>query len=329
MQLLRHNWPFKLLSLAGAITVALFVYKQEDRLQRTLILPVTIAPPVGQRVVEPPQNFQVYVDVEGPAQVVRSIENKNFQLVFDASKVTPGVRKEIDVTVEQSEQLRGKGLDVSWRPRKIPVLLVSDKTKVLPIVIKPVNRPDGWQIKDLQIKSLTGGAPDVTVSGPVEMVDRVAQVVAAVPLDSTEVINELVQLQPFDSAGNKVEDSQTRLLLAPTQVLVSGMQERVVLQKPRVPVQPMFTSPVGARISVQVLPRYVRIVGPERAVSETYVVETEPIIVAAGQNEVVREVQLVPPKAGITVTPTSVRVTLRNLAATRAAPPGVGVRPGR
>src|SRR5207237_6391377 len=122
-------------------------------------------------------------------------------------------------------------ISVDWRPKSIPVLIDSDATKDFKVLVKPLNRPEGWRMKEEPRPKPTM----VTVSGTQQTVSRVDAVVAEFPVEPTEQINTLVTLQAVDSQGNPVKG---RILLAPPQVLVTVLQQRVVLQK-RVPVQPV------------------------------------------------------------------------------------------
>lgn len=299
--LLKHNWHLKLLCLGAAVTLALFVRKQEDLLRRRILLPVKIDPPPGQRVVEPPSNTSVQVDLEGPAEVVRAVEDDDVRLDFDPSGALPGQRKWAPVTVHLPEKYRDRVM-VDWRPRSLPVLLVSDKSQEFPVILKPLERPEGWELRDAQVSPSR-----VTVSGTAEAVGRVATVAAAFNVEPTERINTLVTLQALDGSGNIVRDA---VHLEPAQVLVTGMQQRVVLQK-RVPVQPVFEAPAGMRVSVEVSPARVRLVGPESEVSKIYVVETERVIIPAGQAQLTQQISVAVPPGGVSVTPQRVKVTFR------------------
>src|SRR5688572_21928757 len=111
MRFLQHNWHWKLLALSLAIMVHVYVRKQQDVLRTTMMLPVTVSPPEGQRVVEPPSGSrQVRVNLEGPAEIVRQIDTEEVRLRFDTSWVRPGARTLVPVSVELPEKYRDRVL---------------------------------------------------------------------------------------------------------------------------------------------------------------------------------------------------------------------------
>src|SRR2546423_13655070 len=106
MQFLKHNWKLKVLCLGLALLLQGYVRKQEDKLRTSLLLPVNIQAPAGQRLVEPSSSFRVRVDLEGPAEVVRTIDNEAVRLKYDLSNVRPGKRTDVPITVERPEKYR-------------------------------------------------------------------------------------------------------------------------------------------------------------------------------------------------------------------------------
>src|SRR5437660_84927 len=100
MQVLRQNWQYKVAGLAAAIVLSVYVNKQGETLHRTISLPVTLPTRVGERVAEPSPGFQVFVDLDGPADQVRAIDITDVKLIFDTSAVPPGKLTQVPVTVE-------------------------------------------------------------------------------------------------------------------------------------------------------------------------------------------------------------------------------------
>src|SRR4051794_10092942 len=161
MGILRHNWPWKLVSLGAALALAVFVRKQEDVLRRTLLLPLDVSAPSGQRVIEPPPGTQVRVDLEGPAERVRSIINEGVRLNYDTSRLVPGGRAMVPIKVELPERLRDN-VEVDWRPRSVQVRLTSDASRDLPVTVKVEKRLENWELKEVPI-----AAPSrASVTGP-------------------------------------------------------------------------------------------------------------------------------------------------------------------
>lgn len=302
MRFLSHNWHIKLLCLVGAILLAVFVRKQENVLQRNLVLPIILTPPVGQRVVDPPRGASVEVELEGPSNIVRAIQDTDLKLVIDTSAVRPGQRMQVPVLVEVPDKFRR--VMVSWRPRSIGVRYVSDTSKEFPVVVKPLKPLDDWELVEAP-----RAQPDrVTVSGTEDVVSRVAAVTAVLPLEPEEAINTLVTLQALDAENNNITD---QVQLAPPQVMVTGAQQRVLLQT-RLKVQADWHIPPDARIAdVEVTPPRVLVTGPRRLVSNLDVLDTETVTVPPGKTEYSQTVTLVVPDSRLDVSPRRVRVTIR------------------
>jgi YbbR domain-containing protein len=302
MVILKHNWPWKLLSLGIAVLVAVYVRKQEDAVQRYLWLDAAIPVPAGQRLVEVLPSPRIQVTLDGPSELVNAITSDDLRVDLDLARLVTGQRSTIPVTISLAQRYADR-VRVRWQPQRLQVRVVSDAVEELPVSIKPLNAPAGWQLT----APLKAEPERVTVSGTEEAVSRVASVVAAFTIPDGARISEQVTLQAVDQNGNNVTRN---VEIRPAQVLVTGMQERIVLQK-QVPVQPVFTAPAGTAVSVNVSPPRVRALGPEAEIADLYVVETEPIALPSGQPQVTREVALKPPKPGIQLQPARVKVTLK------------------
>ncbi|MGV3721089.1 MAG: YbbR-like domain-containing protein [Actinomycetota bacterium] len=313
MNVLKHNWPIKVLSLVVGIVLSVYVRGQQDRISRTLVLPVIIPTPEGQRVVEPSAGTQVVVNLEGPGELVQALDTEQVKLEIDTSGVQPGATVRVPISVEIPEKLRNQGVEAVWRPRSIRVKLISDATRQAPVEVQVLDPPEGWELTaNPQITP-----PQVTISGAQQDVARVARVVAQLPLEAEERISKLVTVQAFDADGVNITDQVRRL--APAQVLVAVTQQRVLLQKD-VPVQPIVRIPPGARVSVRVTPDQVRLLGPARRLGGIYFVETAPVQLPTGRGAVSREVALISPNKDVTLRPDRVKVTVQVLPAAGAQP---------
>jgi YbbR domain-containing protein len=295
--------------------LAAFVRKQENLVQRTILLPINITPPVGQRMVDPARGANVEVELEGPTDVVRSIQDSDVSLVIDTSSVHPGKRVNVPVLVELPEKYHRVMVD--WKPRSIGVRFVSDTSKKFTIGVKALNPLEEWDLIDAPVADVE----QVMVSGTEEAVARVTAVVAFVPLEPVASINALVTLQALDADSKNITDL---VHLHPPQVMVRAMQQRVVLQK-RVQVQPVWEIPVDTRpTSVEVNPERVRVTGNRKLVSDLDMLYTERLTVPPGKLEHTQEVSLEVPEGLKEVSPQRVRVTIR-LAPLR--PRGSGTEP--
>lgn len=315
MQLLKHNWHWKLLSLVLAIILNVFVRtRKEETLVNAVLLPLGVTAPPGQRVAEPSPDFRVRVDLEGPAELVRSmIENDDLRLEFDESRLEAGKRVPVPIQIEYPDRYKGR-VTVDWRPRVVHVKLVSDATRQLPIVVKPLNRLPGWEFRELP----TARPDQVTVSGPEPAVSKVATVEAPFTVDENPRVSVPVALRALDSSQNDITD---QVRLRPAQVMVTGMQDPVVIQK-RVPVQPAFQIPPGTRVrSLEVVPSHVRIVGPQRTLASIYVLNTDPIPIPSGATKVQHEAVVEAAGANVEVTPSKVTVHIQLVPIEAPAPP--------
>lgn len=302
MQFLKHNWFFKLLSLAAAVVLALFVNKQEDTAQRTMYRDIVIEARQGQQVAEPRGGLQVTIDMEGPRELIRAIENEDVQVNLDTDTVPAGKRVSVPVEVLLPEKYKSR-INVDWRPRSVQVRLISDTSRVADVVVKPLNPPEGWEFTETP----RANPARVTVSGPKEAVDAVTSVIAPFNMEPMERLSTTATLQALNSRNEVVTDL---VRLEPRQVLVTGNLEPVALQR-RVPVQPILTPPPGMRLTVTVSPAQVRVVGPKRALNNLYVIETAPISLPPGPGQVVRDVPLQMLPDLVEVSPTRVRVTVK------------------
>lgn len=304
MTFLKENWVLKLLALGAAILLAVFVYRDEDRSRATFNVSPSIQAPPGQRVKEPLPGFIVRVELEGRAPVIRQITNADLRVTIDTTGLRPGRRTSVPINVSLPEKFQDQVL-IDWRPRSVQVRFESDAQKELPVLVKPLNPPEGWEMRETP----TSNPGRVTVSGPQELVNRVASIVAPFVVGGDERISTQATLQALAADGSLIPDDQVRI--EPPQVTISGLQERVVLQK-RVPVQPNFRIPGALRVTVlSITPPQAQIVGSKRLVSDIYVVETAPIQLPNAAGEVTREVALVQPGDGVELTPSQVRVRLR------------------
>ncbi|MCC2671725.1 MAG: hypothetical protein K0Q72_4196 [Armatimonadetes bacterium] len=312
MRVLKHNWPVKLLALAVAVVLSFYVRGQQNRVLRTMYLPVIIPAPVGQRVVEPSAGTTIKVDLEGPAELLGSLTSEEITLTIDPGGVQPGKSVKVPVAVEIPERLRNLGVEAVWRPQTIPVKLISDARRQLPVEVEPLDKPEGWELK---APPQTTPA-QVAISGAQQDVALVHRLRATLPLKPSEWVSELSSVRAEDAEGNDITD-----LVKPTpaQVKVTATLERVVLQKD-VPIQPVFRVPPGVRVTAEVIPPLVRLIGPERRLSSVYVVETTPFEVPAGKAQFTKTITLVLPGAGITMRPDSVKVIIRTQAAATARP---------
>lgn len=318
MRFLSHNWHIKLLCMVGAIMLAAFVRKQENVLQRTIVLPVNITPPVGQRMTDPPRGANVEVELEGPSDAVRAIQDTDIRLVVDTSAVGSGKRIQVPVLVELPDKFHR--VMVNWRPRSIGVRFVSDTAKQFPVHVKVLNRLDDWETETPR-----ADVEQVNVSGSEDAVNRVVRVTAPLTLEPLESMNVLSTLQALAIKDDKFIDITDQVHITPPQVMVNVSQQRVLLAK-RLDVQADWQIPPDARIAeVEIVPRNVLVTGPRRLMRDLDLLDTMTITVPPGKTVHTQSVDLVIPDSRLQVNPQRVRVTIR------LKPPaaGTGTEPPR
>jgi len=301
VQIFKHNWQVKLVAFVLAVVCKYYIQREQNHARDEYRLPVSILAPTGQRVISPPTNYRIYVSVQGPAEVIRSIRSDEIRLKYDTSLARPGRRFDVPVEVELPEKYRDRVI-LSWTPRSMPVEFASDATKKLPVVVIPTNRIEGWEMTDPP----QADPGTVTVSGTEETLRQVARVVAPITLKSEARIDEWAAVQAQGNDGRVLDPA-----IEPAQVHVTGFQQHVLLTK-RVPVQPVFSLPPGVTATVEVAPPRVRLTGPEKAIGEVYFLETDKIDVPRGQKEPIRRLVAVrAPQPGIPVEPPQVQVMIR------------------
>lgn len=277
--------------------------READNANATFTLSAPVQAPPGLRVKAPLPGFTVRVDLEGPAEMIRQITTDDVHVEIDTSNVRPGRLTSVPINVTLSEKYFRVFAD--WRPRSVQVLFEPDATKELPVEVRPLNPPEGWEMGEPP----RANPSRVTISGPKEVVDRVATVVAPFSVEPSERISTQASLEALSRDGSVVPNDQVRI--EPPQVTVTGLQERVVLQK-RVPVQPLFRAPDNARVSIQsITPPEVQVVGPKRLVTDLYVAETERVNLSPGNGLVTRDVAIAAPRDGVQVTPRQVKIVFR------------------
>jgi YbbR domain-containing protein len=319
MNVFKHNWQVKLVAFILAVVCKFVVGREQNRATQEFRVPVSIEAPTGQRVLSPPAGYRVYVNVEGPVEVVRTIRQEEIRLQYDASLVRPGRTYDVPVQAELPEKYRNVVI-VTWTPHTIPVQLASDATRKMPVLVRVKNAPREWEFTEPP----RANPATVTVSGTEEVLGQVERVVAPVEGTESTRLNALASVQAEDAQGNRVPGQVT---IEPPQVNVSGIQQRVLLEK-RVPVQPVFTLPSGTAANVEVVPPRVRIIGAEPKIGEVYVLETERVETPRGPGTVRRQVAVKSPGPDVQVVPSHVQVTIRVTAGPRRVPDaGVRARP--
>ncbi len=307
MQVLQHNWGWKLLSLLGAVVLTLFVQRQQDVTQTTIVKPLRVQPGPGLRTDTPKGEVEVRIDLSGPGELIRNIDTNDVTVLFDVSTLRAGRLTAVPVRVELARQYEGR-VTHDWRPRAVQVRMAAETTREFPVIVETASQVEGWAWREVP-KTEPGR---VTVAGTDAALAAVTRVSAVFAPGARELVSSTVALQAQNSAGSVIPDVR----IEPAQVLVTGMQHRVVINK-RIPVQPVFTPPPGMRVEVRVTPTHVLATGPEQLLSPLYVMETPALQAPRGAGEVTRDVTLNSPHSAIQLQPSRVKVWIKTQSSNR------------
>src|SRR5262249_26268732 len=218
--------------------------------------------PAGQVLVDPPTPVPIRVSIEGPAQELEGIHERDIRPTVHMEGYRPGQTTRLPVDVERTAALASEDLRIRCYPPTIPIRTEARIERRVQLSVDTEGAlPEGWD----WVESPRSDADQVLVSGLKPTVDRVERVVASLrTLAPQEQVVAPATLRAVDRAGEEVLD---HLTLEPAQVLVRARLTRTVWSK-RVYVQPVFSIPSGPRLRVTVDPKRVSVYGTARALQE-------------------------------------------------------------
>jgi YbbR domain-containing protein len=318
MQRLRQNFSFKLLSLACAFALFLYVSKQQSTETPELLLPLELSPPPGLQVVEPASPRQVRVRLRGPADRIRGLDESRMKATIDLVGRRKGTYNNLPVEILFPENL-GEQVQVLYSsPTRVTVKLDEFVEKQFQVEVVTPNPPAGFSLGLPQVEP-----PTVRISGLGETVKRVRAAVATITeIRGSRRLDEIIRVSALDEQG---EDVGEGLQIRPATVRVRADIERTILSKPLYVDPDLGPLPPGWRLkSVRVTPERVTATGSDRAISGLYVIRTRPIPLPDEGTRVDREVNLETPPGIRSLSPAAVRVEIELEDARRPAPPPSG-----
>jgi YbbR domain-containing protein len=315
MHRLRQNLFFKILSLACAFALFLYVRKQQSMESPEIYLPLELAPPPGLQVVEPASPRQVRVRLRGPADRIRALDESRIKATIDLVGRRKGTYNNLPVEILMPESL-DEQVQVLYRsPTRVTVKLDEFVEKQFQVeVITRVDPPAGYNLGLPEVEP-----PTVTISGLGETVKRVRAAAATITqIKSARRLDEIVRVSAIDERG---EDVGEGLQIRPATVRVRAELERTILAKPLYVDPDLGPLPAGMRLkSVRVTPERVTATGSDRAIAGLWVVRTRPIVLPSEGTRLDQEVSLEPPPGIRALSPAAVRVEIELEEARRQTP---------
>jgi YbbR domain-containing protein len=296
----------KLVSLACALGLFLYVRKAESTQRGEILVPMTFLVEPDMRVVEPSGPRSVQVTLQGPMELLRGVQPANLVAQVDLRSNHVLAAQTVPVQVEIPRDLRERNVTAEWTPKTVKVRLDEIITRYLQVTPRIDAEPASGQ---------AFGVPSVhpatvTITGLRSVMDRIRQVRAVVTeIDGKGVVDVLARVSTIDASGTELRD---RLQILPATVKVQIPLERKTWTKPGVYVDPRL-SPLPPNLvlrSLSIRPPKVEVTGSDPALVDLWVIKTEMILVPAAEGQYERVVRLVPPDGARRVDPPRVRVML-------------------
>jgi YbbR domain-containing protein len=311
MRFLKQNLAYKLLALALALALRTYAGKQENLTEKPLRVPFTLQEPPDMRLLVPETGARQEVKVRlfGPKEVVDAIDADKLEVTTDPlSGLPPDKESPVRIHVKRPVQFENdQRLQITYSPHRIVVKLGKNARRDVPVTVVPEQRLEGWDL----VGPPRATPEAVVVTGADPAVRRVAAVVARISLEGKEHVSASPPLEAQDENGADITEL---VRLRPAQVQVTATLRRTVAQRQAL-VEPIFVVPPGYRAAVEVTPDRIRVQGPERVIRDVYTVETVPIPLAPGDDDVTRTVAIVPPqddaRSPLKLVPQQVTVKIR------------------
>lgn len=302
MARLGQNLGTKLLSLACAFALFLYVHKQQAS-ELTLYVPLTLLNDPATRVIDDAVlRRTISVTLSGPADRLKALEGQ-VKAVADLTGEGGGTfPATVNVTIPEEE--RGQ-VDVAWHPRFVTVRLEGRTQKRLPVQAEfNVQPPAGMALSNIQVEPTTA-----VVSGWESEVRRVRQLQAVInALPDATAIDLVVATRALDAQGAEVGGD---IQVNPPTIKVSAQLRRSSWFKPVYVSATLGEVPPSVRLErVSITPARLTLRGPEAAVGRVEYLETEPIPLPAEPGVVDREVRVIVPPGVATAEPRRVRVVI-------------------
>lgn len=272
MRRLRTSGLQFVLALVLALALWTFVsFSDNPPAKKEVVVQLDIVPPPSSLIVVDPdtgqalnQDVSVDLDVSGPQADLNGWNNTDFSATADLSELGPGTHTvEIAVGKPRSARIRSQTpgtITVQLEPRAARTFDIEGQIRGRVPFLFASNPP-------------SIGAEQAIVSGPEQLVNRVARVVVPIDLSGrTSTLNEDITLVAVDQSGTTIEG----VTIEPQSTAVS-VEIRPRVEGQRVAVAPNITGQPAPGYRTDVIdwnPKYVELIAPEQI---TTTLTTEPI----------------------------------------------------
>src|SRR5690348_15803271 len=121
MAILQHNWVWKVISLLIAFSLWLWVRSEETTNQRDFTVLLDVSVPAGQVLVEPPTPVPVRVSIQGSAEELELIHERDVRPTVHMEGYHPGQTAHLTVDVERTAALAYDDLRIRSFPPTITI----------------------------------------------------------------------------------------------------------------------------------------------------------------------------------------------------------------
>jgi YbbR domain-containing protein len=312
-----HNWPLKLAAIVVATLLYAGLVVSQDSNVYPGSIPVSLVNQPDRTIVTNELRNVDQIRYIAPADAGR-LTAGDFRVTVDLANVKPdAIPVSVTVNVEPIDP-RVTVLEV--HPRTIQVVLDQLIPKVLDVTVDRGTPPPG-----LDVGQMVVSPPQVTVTGPSAVVNRVVAVRASVLIDTSGIhIDRDVVPEPIDASGQIVSgvnmDPRTVHITIP---IYTNKQSRTL------PVNVIVTGTPAAGFqvaSIEVTPLVVSVEGNEAQLVQLNQADTQPVSVLGATGDIDTVVSLALPTGVTLLGAGTINVIVRITPVTETRTYSAGVR---
>ncbi|HHP50807.1 MAG TPA: hypothetical protein ENM97_02820 [Moorella mulderi] len=282
----KRDWPYKLLSLAIAMGLWLYVaYAQNPLGERIFRIPIEVEN-LSEGLVMAEKPGEVQIRVEGPKELLGALQSRDFRAVINLQGAQVGDNT-FPVRVEAPEGVRV----ISINPPQVAVRVERVEEIQMPVEVSLIGTPaSGYRLLVPFLKP-----SQVLVKGPGGALKNITRVYVEAKIDQATG-NFSAQL-PVRVAGREGYGADL-VSVYPSAVevfipIVRDMPSKVIIIKPQIVGQP---APGYAVLRVVVHPSTVEVFAPYEVLAPIDFIPTSPISIEGASKTVIQESSLeIPP----------------------------------